>query len=201
MSDFDRTQYAQLMMEVKRRLKVANTFLTFPGFALYEQTGIESACLQLRMTLELIALGSLVANKDHWTRSLKSMRSAWHAGDIVRELRKINPDFYPKPIIEVPLPGNVQARFEDRTGDFLTEDDFGGVYGRLGDILHAHNPLGKPSEVAFYKKNAPEWLTLIMNLLNSHTIRILNNPTMFLVHMKEDRDDNVHVYDFVPYEQ
>ena len=198
MSDIDRDKYLQLMREIKRRTEVVNHFIQNPAFALYQQTAVESTCLQIRMILELVALGSLVANQDYWSKSLRAMRNAWNAGDIVKELRKINPDFYPHPLIELPGQGIVQSKLEDRTGDVLSEDEFGDVYGRLGNILHASNPLGKPSETDYYMNNAPIWMLRTMNLLSCHTIRVLDNPTMFLVHMKEERDDDVHLYDFVP---
>ena len=198
MSDLDRVKYLRSIREIKKRTKVVTHFIRNPASALYPQTAVESTCLQLRMIWELVALGSLVANQDHWSKSLKAMRNTWHAGDIVKELRKINPEFYPHPLIELPGQGIAKSNLVDRTGDVLSEDEFGDVYGRLGDVLHASNPLGKPSELDYYKTNAPIWMDRTINLLNCHKIQVLGNPTMFLVHMKEDRDDDVHLYDFVP---
>ncbi|MXW23773.1 MAG: hypothetical protein F4Z96_03780 [Chloroflexi bacterium] len=200
MSDLDIDKYTELMMEVKRRTDVAQLFLREPQRALYKPTAVESACLQIRMILELVALGSLVANKDRWSKSLRALRSAWNAGDILKELGRINPDFYPRPVVEIPGEGIVKSEIKDRAGDFLTEDAFGEVYGRLGGILHASNPLASPVDYDEHMSMAHQWMDQIINLLNSHTVRVLDNPNMFLVHMQEERDDNVHVYTFSPYE-
>ena len=46
------------------------------------------------------------------------------------------------------------------------------------------------------KLKAPIWAMKIRNLLNSHTIRLVNDENLYLVHMKEERDNKVHTYTF-----
>jgi len=55
-------KYCSLLMEVKRRTEVAYAFISQQTHAIYLPTTIESACLQVRKILELIAFGSLVVN-------------------------------------------------------------------------------------------------------------------------------------------
>ncbi len=61
-------KYRALLIEIKRRTKVIDAFLSQQAHAFYVPTTIESSCLQLRKILELIAFGSLVANLDEFSK-------------------------------------------------------------------------------------------------------------------------------------
>ena len=198
MSNIDLDKYCQVMEEVKRRTSVVSHFLNEPHHALYQATAIESMCLQIRKMLELIALGSLVANQSVWDGSLRELRNAWNANDILKKLRKLNPNYYPQPVIEVPLDGPVKSDIQDRTDGFLTEEMFADVYGRLGEILHANNPLGPAMDYDYWLASIPHWTNLTIKLLNSHKVTLLNNPNMYLVHMNDESNGNVRGYEFQP---
>jgi hypothetical protein len=73
-TDPDILKYCGLMKEVKLRMAVVDYFISGKGSALYQPPTLESACLQLRKILELVAFGSLVANADAYT----SVYSALH---------------------------------------------------------------------------------------------------------------------------
>ena len=184
------------MEEVNRRTNAVKHFLGEPHRALYQAVAVESACLQVRKILELVALGSLVANQDVWNGSLRELRSAWNANDILKKLRAVNPDFYPQPVIEVPLTGPVKSDIKDLAEGFLTEEMFSDLYGRLREALHAKNPLGPPMDYDYWLKAIPQWMNLIIKLLNSHKIKLLDNPSMFLIHMNDESDGNVKGYVF-----
>ncbi len=186
------------MEEVKRRTNVVKHFLTGPQHALYQATAIECMCLQIRKILELVALGSLVANQGVWDGSLRELRNAWNANNILKKLRRINPNFYPQPVIEIPMTGPIKSKITDRNDDYLTEELFVEIYGRLEDILHTSNPIGNPVEYDYWMAAIPKWMNLIINLLNSHKVRILGNPNMFLIYMNDESDSNVKGYEFQP---
>ncbi len=59
------------MEEVKRRTLVISRLLNKELTTGYRMTDIETIYLQLRKVLELIALGSLVANVDEYSRQEK----------------------------------------------------------------------------------------------------------------------------------
>lgn len=195
----DIVKYCDLMEEIKLRVNVVNFFLSGQGHALYEPPTLDSACLQLRKILELVAFGSLVANKDAYTSVYAKVSKAWNAGDLLRELEKVNPDFYPVPVVEVPsnIPG-VKLAHQKRQGDYLTKSDFQDVYGRCGVMAHAANPYAKGIDYTYYRQMLPRWQGQIVNLLNNHEIHLLNIPGMYVIHMKEDGDDKVHYYKFEP---
>jgi hypothetical protein len=197
--DPDGQRYCDVMEEIKLRINVVHFFVSGQGHALYAPSTIESVCLQIRKILELVAFGSLVANKDAYTSVHLKVSSAWNAVDLLRELERVNPEFYPVPIVELPsdIPG-VQRRHKKREGDYLTKSEFAEVYGRCGAIAHAANPYGKGIDYTYYHRMLPLWLTRIMNLLNSHEIHLLGDPGVYVIHMKEHGDDKVHFYKFQP---
>jgi len=199
MAEPDIKKYCDLMEEVKLRISVIDFFLRGGGHALYQPPTVESVCLQLRKILELIAFGSLVANKDIYSAAYDRFASHWHAGRLLRDLATVNPDFYPKPVVEIPSkqPGVVNE-LKNREPDYLTKDDFVAVYDECGGIMHAANPYGQGIDYGRYQREAPRWQTKIMHLLNCHQVQLVNEPRFYLIHMKEDRDDRVHYYKFAP---
>jgi hypothetical protein len=197
--DPDIEKYCDLMEEIKLRVSVVNFFISGQGHALYQPATLESVCLQLRKILELIAFGSLVANKDAYTSVYAKASRGWNAADLLRELEQVNPAFYPVPVIEVPskIPG-VSKEHKKRHADYLAKSGFKEVYGRCGVMAHAANPYGKGIDYNYYQQMLPLWRTRIMNLLNAHEIHLVNRPGLYVIHMKEDRDDKVHFYKFEP---
>ena len=198
--DPDLEKYCALMEELKRRMKVVEHFLAAPESALYEATAIESASLQVRKILELIALGSLVANHEAYSKAYTDIENHWDARKILDFLGKINPDFYPRPIVETLLEGPIVADWNDVPDGFLTKKDFVKVYRKCGSIAHADNPFGSQIDYTYYRTQIPKWLGQIVTLLNSHTIRLVGNPNLYLIHMQESRDGEARGYVFAPYE-
>ena len=63
------------------------------------------------------------------------------------------------------------------------------MYGRLGNILHAENPLGKETDYRFFINSVPGWLSEIMNLLECHKVYLYHRPEEFyLIKMFGDVD-------------
>lgn len=199
MSEPDIQKYCDLMEEIKLRTNVIDFFLQGKGHALYQPTTVESVGLQLRKILELIAFGSMVANKNHYSAAYRKFATHWNARYLLRDLEKINPDFYPKPVVEVPYPDpRALHQLKEREEDYLTKDEFQRAYEKCGAIMHAENPYGSRLDFAYYLKTLPTWRTQIANLLNNHQIRLVHEKGFYLIHMKEDRDDKVHYYKFEP---
>ena len=94
--------YCDVMEEIKKRVAVVNGFLRGGCYTLYMATTLECMCLQVRKILELIALGSLVVNKNEFSTQHKNFHELWNGGEILKKIEKINPYFYPKPIKENP---------------------------------------------------------------------------------------------------
>ena len=181
----DIAQYCDLMEEVKSRVEAINQLMAMPGTTI--RTRVESICLQLRMVLELIVFSSLVSNKDVWQRSQKELQSSQDVSKKARELKRLHPSFYPSPVdLDGSTPGEEPLY---RADGFLTEDKLIEVYGRLGNVLHAENPLGKETDYRFFIDSVPGWLSEIMNLLECHKVYLYHRPEEFyLIKMFGDVD-------------
>ena len=181
----DIAQYCDLMEEVKSRVESVNQFMEFPGITI--RTRVESICLQLRMLLELIVFSSLVSNKDVWRRSQRELQSSQDISKKLRELKRLHPNFYPRPVdLGVSTPGEEPV---DRTEGFLGEDSLKKVYGRLGNILHAENPMGRETDYRFFIEAVPGWVSEVMNLLECHKVYLYHRPEEFyLIKMFGDVD-------------
>ena len=199
MQEPDIIKYCNLMDEIKRRTAVITAFGSGGAAALYKATTIESVSLQFRKILELIALGSLVANKNEFSKVYADFAKCWNAQYLLKDIERVNPNFYPRPIVESPTsqPG-VKMEWQDKKDGFLTKTEFLKLYEKCGAIMHAGNPYGSQIDYGYYERNVQGWLDKIIGLLNSHTIRLVNDPNLYLLHMKEDGDDKVHHYVFAP---
>jgi hypothetical protein len=150
--------YAQQMREIKRRIEVIDFFMLKGGHALYQPTTIESVCLQFRKVLELIAFSSLIANKDRYSAAYANFASNWNAELLLKDLRRINPKFYPMPIEERPSErAGIKTDAIPVTDEYLTEEDLVNIYKKCGGMLHAANPYGSKIGPHFFEKAFPLW--------------------------------------------
>lgn len=189
--------YTSVMEEIKRRSAVVSALLNNRVTVMYKATQVESIVLQVRMITELIALASLAANKPIFEENQRKFEKHWDPVRILKDVKALNPGFYPKPIIEVPSKvAGIKNELVDVTAGFMERNELIEVHGRCGNVLHARNPHGKPLDYGAYEGMIPGWMERIMRLLNCHQIRLLESDRFYLVHMKEDGDDRVHMYTF-----
>lgn len=189
--------YCTLMNEVKNRTFAVTQVLNGLTTTSFKATNIEFMCLQLRKILELISMGSLVMNKDLFEEIGQKYSQYWNAKYILSDIERLNPDFYPIPIIEMPSDKkNVVNDLQNKTSRFLTREDFVKVYDKCGMMMHASNPFGSKYDYDFYNKQINEWLNLIIELLQSHLIHIKGIEGFYLIHMQEEGKEGVHGYYF-----
>jgi len=187
------------MKEIKLRTEVITLFLSGQREARYGATTVETIGLQFRKIFELIAFASLAANREEYFLIYRDFEKHWEAAKLVKNLRRVNPNFYPKPVVEVPSkePGVVNA-LKNRDEGYLSETELVEAHGRCGALMHAANPFSNGIDYSFYQRRFPIWLTRMMNLLNNHQVHLPGDPGFYLIHMKEDNDDHVHWYRFQP---
>ena len=198
MQQADIIKYCALKEAIKRRTNVITAFGSGGAAALYRATAIESVYLQFRKILELVALGSLVANKNEFSKVYGDFSEWWNAHHLLRDHGRVNPDFYPRPSVE--FDGNqagAAVNFPDKKDGFLTKLEFLKLYEKCGAIMHAGNLSGS-RDYGFYERNIQDWLGKIIGLLNFHVIRLVNDQNFWLIHMKEGADDKGHHYVFAP---
>lgn len=129
-------EYAECMEEIKKRIEVIRAFLDGRCNALYKQTTAEPICLQVRKKLELIALVSLVANKEEYGKNRANFTKDRHAKRILQSVEEINPNFYPFPNAQFldKVTGKVVEVKAIKTG-FLTRKDFENIYDQWGCFM------------------------------------------------------------------
>ena len=181
----DIDQYCDLMEEVRLRVESINQLMEMPGITI--RTRVESVSLQLRMLLELIVFSSLVSNKDVWQRSQRQLQSSQDMSKKLKELKRLHSRFYPVPVDHRErTPEDEPAEREE---GFLNEDKLIKVYGRLGNILHADNPMGKQTDHRYFIDEVPEWISQVQNLLECHKVHLYHHPEEFyLIKMFGDVD-------------
>ena len=191
--------YIMQMKEIKHRLDVIDYFLSERDHALYKPTTVESMCLQIRHVLELIAFASLCANQAAYSAIHKDFASHWNAELLLRDIARLNPEFYPVPKLELPSSTlGVKNHLEDLKDGFLTKEDFVVAYKKCGAMMHARNPYGSKIGHHYFEKAIPVWRDKIISLLNNHSVKVHGHPGFWLIHMHEERDNEVHGYEFVP---
>ena len=189
-----REMYVALMQEIKYRANVIELFGANPGLGIYRRARVEFISLQLRMILENIAMACLVANGDLLGKVPRDLVKEYRPIQILKRIESINPICYPQPIelwegsrefeagLESLAGGQYRGEIKDRDGgDWLTREDISKVYGRLGQILHAKNPLAGKLDLDYFEGETPRWYNKIVNLVTHHKVTILNDQTMYIV--------------------
>lgn len=186
------------MQEIKRRFEVIDFFLQLKGNALYVQATVESICLQFRKVLELIAFASLIANKKAYAAVYEDFSKHNKADLLLKDLRRVNPNFYPVPI-------QPQSKIIDGISvselviePYLTPENFVHVFKKCSALLHTPNPFGGRVGVPYYQKAFPEWRMKIARLLNTHEVHFADDKDIWVINMQEDGDNHVHYYIFSP---
>lgn len=186
-----------MMKEIKLRTETVTAYLSGQRNALYLPTTLETIGVQFRKIFELIVFSSLAANRDLYSRAYADFTKHWEAVKLLRNVRKINPRFYPEPVVEVTTkqPGVVH-QLKSRDQDYLTENNLIVAHGRCGSLMHAANPFGQPIDYNFYRQTFPVWLIQTTNLLNNHQVHLVGDTGFYLFHMKEQGHEEVRWYRF-----
>ncbi len=191
-------KYRAVLIEIKRRTAVIDAFLKGDAHALFVPTTVESTCLQIRKILELIAFSSLIANIEAYSKQYAKFAEHWNAKLMLKDMSRVNPDFYPKPIIQTPSKkSGITSEWSDRKDDFLTQEEFIKAYEKCGAIMHADNPYGSKIDHDYYLASAREWRHKIVNLLNAHIIKLIGDKNLYLFQMGAD-DANPSYTAFAP---
>ena len=191
----DTHPYVQAMEQIKRRVEVIGACAT-DKIGLTGAARIETAVLQLRMVLELIALASLTANKELFEQQSMRFEKHWHPADILRDVEKLNPKFFPIPFRTSEPDARGVKNHVPLSDGFLTKAELIEVHGRCGSLLHARNPFAKPINYEQFMSNVLLWTNKVVTLLSTHEIWLLGDEHFHVVHMTEEGDDSVRMYTF-----
>lgn len=180
------------MEQIKLRQESIGFILSKQKTTGYNYTDTEFICLQIRKILELIALANLVSNKKEYAEKHANFVNHYHAKHILRDIEKINPNFYPIPtrqIIDEKTKKFVEVK-KIETG-FLTKDEFIEIYDECSGLMHAENPFAAPKDLDAINSKFPIWLDKIIVLLNHHNLQLVDTDLMIWVLMHSIKDGRV----------
>ena len=151
---------------------------------------VETIALQIRTVTEFIALAALAANKPLFEQEGDKFKEFWNAERIFRDIAEKNPDFYPKPIEPIHMThiDNIDRNIRFIEDGYMTRDMCIEVHQKCCDFLHAQNPFAENRERDYedFMRHVPDWINLIVNLLNYHVFRPLDSDDLYVVHMHDD---------------
>lgn len=187
-------QYANIMEEIKRRDRAIRDALN--GFLPPQPRIIvhEFCYLQLRFICELIALGCSVVHGDLRNNN-KKLNKEWRAGNLIKELERLHPDFYPRPTKQVLDAYGKVERTENIKDGFLSKQELIKVYGKISEHLHRGN-VEKIISGNHDKADFSEIIkiaTSIINLLGHHQIQMVDSDFQIWTVMRSSKDGNVQV--------
>ena len=181
--------YQNCLYEIKRRIDVIAEHLNGVTTEKYLIIEVETICLQFRKILEKIALMSLVANKELYAEQNEKFAKHYHAERIMKDLERINPDFYPVPTKRVKHENKVDEWIEIESG-YLTKEELVKIYEKCGGMMHAQNPFASEKPLKEIQECFPEWLTKICILLDHHHIKLVGGEVV-IVGLMERRDNGL----------
>jgi hypothetical protein len=179
----DTKLYINCMEEARLRVNFVKELPARNGSTSFQAIDQELVFLQLRKILELIAFASLTANKAKYNAAYKKLTTVWNAKELLRNLEKINPEFYPLPVQhpQVQPDGTKHCAAVD---EFLTKDDFVSLYDVASTFLHVGNPFSTAKPVITMRYNVRQWLERIQALLKLHVVRLVDG-NLWIVQIPE----------------
>jgi hypothetical protein len=165
--------YLDLMTQALERLTASEKYLaTYKSHA--QLCELESAALQLRKAMEAVAFAAIAPNKQMYAAFRKNADKPAHFGDdwqadsIFLSLNKVNPDFYPDPLLQETRVGPNVWHYGKPLNGYMKRKNFETLYKRLGKFLHADNPWGDDKGWANFAKDFLGAIMQIRALLKKH---------------------------------
>lgn len=163
-----------------------------------ERFDYECISLQLRKILELIAFGSLCANRDAYAAVHSHFDEHWKAVKLLESLRAVHVDFFPKPM-KFGKPPRPDVRHLDYAEDgFLTEAEFATLYDKCSQVIHTWNPFSKRERKIEFGRSVSQWTDRIEALVQLHSMRLVDTEEIWLVRLHDPSDGKVHALTLTP---
>jgi hypothetical protein len=178
-------KYLSLMTEIRKREEVIIGMHSGICNAKYKIVNYEVMFFQLRKILEIIVKSPMLINENEYRSVSKKPEDDWRIKDIIDNLKKINPDFYPAPI-EIVKQNGQPDKFVPKASGFLTIAELCEAYNHCNGFLHAQNPLRQGNTCDFDE----EWAYIssiidkIHKLLNPHLCRPTASGQFYYIGME-----------------
>lgn len=144
---------------------------------------IENICLQIRKLLELIAMSSLIMNKEAFEKAEKSFKNMWNAKLILKDIKRIHPQFFPISISGTLTKDDKGIWVMDEIDhEPLTEDSFCKIYDKCGAALHIPNPFSENEQLLHeLGEKIPLWLDKIYLTMENHMVFLYGTNLAYAV--------------------
>lgn len=188
----DEQIYCNCMERIRRRLNVLDDVLAGRiGTNKNSDVVAEIIFIQFRKSLEELAFASLSANKDVYSAVHAKFAVHWRANDMLNELEKVNPGFYPV-AAEPPKETSPGFKHFDRLpGGFMTRGEFAKLYKHSSEVLHTRNPYKEGDSTINIGYTVQEWAARFRNLIRWHFVTLVGGNVL-LAHVPDD--GAVHAY-------
>jgi hypothetical protein len=181
--------YAKLMEETKERIGGIAAALECREIS--ERLKSDFCVLQFRFICESVALSCLAAHGDYAGVHTADMRRQWRVNEIMRRLADLNPNFFPRAMVQTIISeGNFHL--DPRPGG-MTKDEFVSLYGRCGDYLHIGNIADLMADKTSPPLSMPEivgWGRKLNELLSVHTIMLLDEKKVIGCVLRNTANNN-----------
>lgn len=137
--------------------------------------------IQLRKILELIAFATLTANKDAYAAAEAKFASHYKAKRILEAVERVNPNFYPVPLQNLPRSKGGIHELALLAEGWLTKEEFAYLYDRCGDALHVRNPFSEKDKGIYLGRSVIEWVARIQALLRFHLVNLAGSDIKWVV--------------------
>lgn len=176
-SEIDTKMYSQCLFDINQRIKTIGKYLNHEHQKPEEEDEkllnvVEFLCLQFRKIIEHIAYLSWIANRNEISKIQAQFAYNRNIEDIFADLERVNPQFYPHPVIKEETDTPKFFRWVDVNEGFMTKEEAIKIYEICGGMLHTINPYNTTTiDLEIYDQFI-DWLYKIHKLLSSHIIRL-----------------------------
>jgi hypothetical protein len=190
--------YCELMTEAKDRVALVRRFVhnrTTFGTVLLDY---EFLSLHFRKILELIAFGSLAANKDEYAKVHPRFDQHWKAVALLEALIKVHPAFYPKPVCLKEPRQRGDKSIAPLGSGYLTTEEFVELYDKCCQVIHTWNPFTTRERHIDFRLSPMQWAARIENLLALHVMHPAGTEERWLIRLADPSDGKVHAFVLQP---
>jgi len=177
-------KYCDTLEEIKLRIKaVQNIVNKKVDLTVFENTLFteEFIFIQIRKILELVVFGSMSSNIALYEKTYADYTRHEHAKNILKNLKKINPNFYPLPLQQVES-DKESIHLENVENGYLTKEDFIFLYDTSSQIIHAPNPYAVAQKIDL-KMSINDWMHRIASLLWFHKMQLAGTDEFWFVYL------------------
>jgi gamma-glutamylcyclotransferase (GGCT)/AIG2-like uncharacterized protein YtfP len=172
--------YCECIARVRHHISIADTVFAGVIDTGHRELNEELVFLHLRKALEELAFASLSANRDKYSAARAGFATEWIARRMLGFIEKVNPNFYPIPLLEPREIAPGKKHFDRVEQGFLTKEHFVQLYDNSAELIHCRNPYA-PSNATTVTHGPDEWSKRFKALLSWHLVQLVNVPGIWVV--------------------